>query len=388
MVVKKTRRRSFGEISEIRSTVPGRASRWRARYWGEDARRYTAPSTFAFRGDAEGFLRAVERDMHLGLWTPPEPRTRRPAPVRPLTFDGYAEQSIQQRSSRTRRPIRPSTVALYRKLLRLELSPAFGTMPLGDITAAVVKAWHLDSTAKGHPTQTANAYLFAKSVFTDAVDEGLVASNPCRVKGAGKPERAREVEALSVAEVGAYLAAVPEHYRAALMIAVWCGLRSGEVRGLRVRDIDTDTGILHIRQAVARIDGTVWLAAPKTTAGVRDVVVPPHVRPLLKAWLAGLPVRGRDALVFPAGDGVSAMNASTLRDAHTKGATAIGRPTLTVHDLRRTAATLAAQQGATMSEVMRLLGHTTTTVAALYQVADTARLAHIADQLSQAATHN
>ena len=67
------------------------------------------------------------------------------------------------------------------------------------------------------------------------------------------------------------------------------------------------------------------------------------------------------------------MDDSALRTAHKRAAAAIGRGSLTVHDLRRTAATLAAEGGATTAELMRLLGHTTVGVAMLYQVPEHAR---------------
>ena len=52
---------------------------------------------------------------------------------------------------------------------------------------------------------------------------------------------------------------------------------------------------------------------------------------------------------------------------------AIGRPSLTLHDLRRSGATLAGQSGATVRELMRFLGHTQPAVAMIYQIADDAR---------------
>ena len=75
------------------------------------------------------------------------------------------------------------------------------------------------------------------------------------------------------------------------------------------------------------------------------------------------------------------MHDTSLRAAHKRAATAIGRPEMTVHDLRRTGATLAAQSGATTREVMRRLGHTTAAVAMIYQVADNARDAEVARRM-------
>lgn len=99
-----------------------------------------------------------------------------------------------------------------------------------------------------------------------------------------------------------------------------------------------------------------------------------------------MPVSGRDALIFPGRDG-SPLAPSALygrearterRDgrAYTKTAygfdaarEAIGKPDLHWHDLRRTAATLGAQSGATVREMQHRLGHTTPTMALRYQAA-------------------
>lgn len=56
-----------------------------------------------------------------------------------------------------------------------------------------------------------------------------------------------------------------------------------------------------------------------------------------------------------------------------------------MHDLRRTAATMAAQAGSTTAELMRLLGHTTVNVAMLYQVPTAERDKERARRISEAA---
>ncbi len=100
-------------------------------------------------------------------------------------------------------------------------------------------------------------------------------------------------ETLTVDQLNRYLAAVPEARRVPLLLAGWCGLRSGEVRGLRVRDLDLDIGVVHVRQAVVRLKGQLLIGPPKTDAGVRSVSIPPHLLPALREWAARrlLPVR-------------------------------------------------------------------------------------------------
>ena len=309
------------------------SGRYRARYTGPDGHRHSAPVTFVARIDAEGWLVEQERLISRGDWQPPACQVREA----PLLLGEYAATVVG------RRRLRPATVALYEKLLRLAILPTWAGRQLGDVTPTEVAAWYAGMNHT--PTQQANAYGLLKSIFKEAVEEGLLDDNPCRVKAGGQKQRAREIEVLTVDQLNRYLAAVPEARRVPLLLAGWCGLRSGEVRGIRVRDLDLDAGVVHVRQAVVRLKGQLLIGPPKTNAGIRSVAIPPHLLPALRVWAEKHPPRKRDDLLFPAGDGHSPLNDSVLREAHDKGKAAIDMPGLTIHGLRHTSATLAAQLG-------------------------------------------
>lgn len=366
--------RRFGTLRRLPS------GRWQASYTGPDRRRHSAPSTFDDRADGELWLARVRRRIELDGWQPPEDRRQQAAVP---TVGEYVRTVIDRRATRSRRPLRPSTVDLYRRLVRLTMG-ALEHVRLDSLTPAMVADWYanLDPDA---PTQRGNAYELLRSVLADAVEDGLIAANPAHLRGAGKPARARQVEALTVDEMVAYLAAADPRYRPMLALAGWCGLRSGEVRALRRRDLDLERGEVHIRQNVTKTyrDGRrQWIIGPpKTAAGRRTVAIPPAVIPMLKQWARGR-LGAPDDLLFPAAGG-EPMDGSALRAAHKRAAGAIGRGSLTVHDLRRTAATLAAEGGATTAELMRLLGHTTVGVAMLYQVPEHARDRARAEALSR-----
>lgn len=378
----KAYRSTFGQIERRQSTVAGRKPKYRPRYVGPDGHRYNGPA-FDTVGEAEAFLANAERDIHVGVWQPPATRVGVPARTEVPLFEAYAATCIEERMNRPVKPLRASTASNYRKQMRLELTPAFGSKPIDQISESDVAAWHKRSSAKGHLTQTANAYLFLNSVMNQAIAAGLIASNPCRVPGAkGKPAAKHEAETLTIEELREYLKAVSEPYRLPLMLAAFCALRSGEVRGLRVRDVDPTTGRIIVSQAVARIDGEYLIGKPKTKAGLRTVFAPSFLHEALQAQVNRRPGTVRDRLLFVARDGVTALHSSVLRDAHVKGREAIDRPTLTVHDLRKTAATLAAQQGATTKEIMVMLGHTTPTVAMIYQSAAEQRMKEIAERMA------
>lgn len=116
----------------------------------------------------------------------------------------------------------------------------------------------------------------------------------------------------------------------------------GEVRGLWRRDLDLAEGVVRVRQAVTRTKGEVHVGAPKTAAGVRDVGIPPRLISYLAKYVAGLPLTGRGGFLFPGRDGVSPMSEKALRYAYGKARKVIGREDLTFHDMRHSAASLAA----------------------------------------------
>jgi len=232
-------KRGFGEVSRLPS------GRYRAPYTGPDANRHSAALTFVARIDAEGWLVDQERLISRGEWRPPARQIRET----PLLLGEYATVVVERRRLRT------ATVALYAKLLRLTIPPTWATRPLGDITAAEISTWY--AGLRQTPTRQANAYGLLKSIFKEAVEEGLLEANPCRVKAGTQKHRAREIDVLSVDQLNRYLSALPEERRVPLLLAGWCGLRSGEVRGLRVRDLDT--GVVHIRQAVVRLKGQLLI---------------------------------------------------------------------------------------------------------------------------------
>ena len=361
-------KRGFGEISRLPS------GRFRTRYTGPDGNRHSAPLTFVARIDAEGWLVEQERLISRGIWRPPARQVRET----PLLLGEYAAVVV------ARRRLRPATAALYAKLLRLTILPTWANRSVGEITAAEISTWY--AGMQSTPTQQANAYGLLKSIFKEAGDEGLLEANPCRVRAGGQKQRAREIDVLTVDQLNRYLAAVPGARRVPLLLAGWCGLRSREVRGLRVRDLDLDAGVVHIRQAVVRLKGQLLIGPPKTNAGIRSVAIPPHLLPALRAWTDQQPTRGRDALLFPAGDGRSPLNDSVLRTAHDKGKAAIDMPGLTIHGLRHTSATLAAQLGATLAELQARIGHSTPNMAMRYQHVAAERDAQLAARMSASAT--
>lgn len=345
---------------------------YRVRYLGPDGKRYS--KTFTHLQDARYWQASEQRLIDQDGWTPPEVRQRRQDSAA-LTVAEWAEQRILAWSTRSRSPIVGSTVEDYRRCLRLRIDGWLGDTPLTLVTAAIVRKWH--EALPDTPTMNGKAYDLLKHLMNDAVNDELIAANPCRIVGAGKPRAKGAAEALSASDIGPYLEAVEEYYRPALAVAVLGGLRSGEVRGLRRRDLDVEQGFIRVagairREQVAEGEYKRDYTDTKTPAGKRVIYLPAAVLDYLRPWVQNHNF-APDELLFPARRTGKIMNETVLAAAHRRAARQIGRPTLTLHNLRATAATLAKQAGMTDREVQRRFGHTTAAMANLYQVPELER---------------
>ncbi len=353
------------------------SGRWQARFTGPDGVRRPAPVTFQTKRDAQAWLAGQQADVSRSRWAP------RAATVA-VAFEDYAARWLDRRRVKGR-PLAARTLAGYQDLLDRFLLPTFASSPVHTIEREQVERWY-DRCAPGHPTYRARAYGLLRAVLASAVDEGHLAANPARIRGAGAVERAHVVRPASLAELETLVAAMPPRYRLLVLLAAWCALRFGELTELRRGDVDARDGVLHVRRGVVRVAGRTVVGGPKTAAGVRDVAVPPHLLPAVRAHLAEHVASGQDSLLFPAaGDPTAHLAPSTLSKVFYPARERAGRPDLRLHDLRHTGAVLAAQTGATLAELMGRLGHATPGAAMRYQTAAAGRDMLIAQRLSDLA---
>ena len=394
-------RRGFGRTRKLPS------GRWQAFYNDPEGRtklsrtgkaapvRHTAPHTFDSKLDAEAWLTDERRAISAGTWTAPAVRRQREADAAKArernVFAAYAQRWLDERHD-----IRPSTRLSYQSSLTHHLIPAFGHKPVTDVTAADVRAWF--NAAADRPTARAHAYAVLKAIFADAVSDDVIVKTPCRIKAGAKAHSKRDPEALTLPELLALAKAMPPQHYALTLLCGLCGLRFGEAVALRREDVDLKTGTVSVRHGVVRVNGEKVIGPPKTKAAVRTVAMPKLVVDALREHLSDSISGGRKGLVFPGSDGKplapTALYGCKARTEKRNGKTyekaaygfygareAIGRPQLHWHDLRRTAATLGAQSGATVREMQSRLGHSTPAMALHYQQATAERDRAIAERL-------
>ncbi len=103
-----------------------------------------------------------------------------------------------------------------------------------------------------------------RASLREAVDEGLIPRSPAARVGlprtVAKPERVKETQAWTAAEVDRFLDASASHrWAVAFRVGVLYGLRRSEILALRWDDLDTEVGTLRIDESlVATRTGAAW----------------------------------------------------------------------------------------------------------------------------------
>jgi integrase len=370
-------RRYFGSVRRLPS------GRWQARYQGPDGRFYTArreedggPLTFSGKLYATAYLASVQTAIRDRVWVSPNAAKAAAAP--PVLLRDYARTWLATRE------LSPSTHLLYQHTLGKQILPTFGGTALTAITPVMVREWHADLRTQTGPTQRAHAYSLLRTILNTALADDLIPSNPCRVRGAGSSKRAHDIRPASLAELEALTQAMPDRLRLMVLLAAWCALRFGELAELRRADIDVKRDLVHVRRGVVQTASGLQVKAPKSEAGKRDVAIPPHLMPAVKAHLRDHVAASTAALLFPGASG-GHLQSSALHAVFYRAREAAGRPDLRFHDLRHTGAVMAAWSGATPAELMARLGHSTVTAAMRYQHASADRDKVIAAALSDLA---
>jgi integrase len=371
-------RRGFGRIRKCQPS-----GRYQASYVGPDHRLYRAPETFAAKVDAEGWLTDRRREIDRELWSPPATTTQKKAKrAAEVKFDDYAKRWVEQRTVKGR-PLRPRTREHYESLLEDHIYPTFKTKAVREISMESVDRWYA-KTAKDAPTVRAHAYSLLRTILETARKrDRLIEVNPCEIVGAGSTERKSKTRPATFEQIDTIVSEMPERLAPMILLATWCALRFGELVELRRSDVNAQDGVIHVRRGAVRVKGGWEIGPPKSEAGVRDVTIPPHVLPAIKAHLASEHVGpARDALLFPPQTG-ERLQPSTFNRHYYKARAKAKRPDLRLHDLRHTGATLAAQSGATLAELMARMGHSTPAAAMRYQHAAHGRDKAIAEAMSK-----
>jgi integrase len=280
----------------------------------------------------------------------------------------------------------PSTVASYRKNVRLHIEPYIGTVPLASLTTARIDALYRQLERGGRADHKAGEGLSPRTVryihtilsaaLGAAVKHHRLIRNPAATASppSAKQARAPEMHAWTAEQLAAFLgwsAASSQHHAACRLLA-YTGMRRGEALALRWRDVNLDAGTVSVRRSagVIRVKGEgAAIEEGDTKSGKPRVVdLDAATVAVLRAHRKqrgsmALQLARDDALVLGDQEGqhlhperfTRTFVAEVARCRKALGASAV--PVVRLHDLRHTHATLLLLAGVPVHVVSERLGH-------------------------------
>ena len=254
-------RRGAGEGSIFKDPQSGR---WRALLdVGEDAsgRRRRTKVSGRTRAEVAGKLRELQRDLEDGV----------SATGRQVTIAVLCEDWLRQRSGE----LSGNTLDVREWAVRQHLVPSLGARRVRELTADDVARFLQNKATAGYSRATLDKLRgVLVQVLRHAERQGLIARNVAALVPTPSGPKAQG-RSLTIEQAHALLAASRGHpLEAAIIVALTCGLRPGELLGLRWSDVDLDNGLLRVRQAIVRVGGRVELGSTKTTASRRQLRLP------------------------------------------------------------------------------------------------------------------
>ena len=230
------------------------SGRLRAVYRDDEGRRRS--KSFDRRAEAKAWLAAEATDRARGQWVDPRGGV--------MPFATWAEQWLAARL------VRPTTVASDRGRYIRHLEPAFGAMPLREISPLRVRAFIAELATRRAPATVRHVHALLSTILSDAVEEGLLLHNPCRRTGLPRSSPPPQTF-LSPEQIAVLAAAIDPHYRQLVITAAGTGLRWGELTGLSPAAVDLLHGRLYVYRTLIDLNGQFSFGEPKTR-GSRRVV--------------------------------------------------------------------------------------------------------------------
>lgn len=252
--------------------------------------------------------------------------------------------------------VSPVTYESYGYTIRI-LSRYFGNMKLREI-----KAYHIEKFLHKMKTDGRSSSSVSKlrgmmyQIMNKAEANDLVRKNPVRFADKMRSDgMVKPKDSFSKEEVQALMEKLPyDKTGLGIRVLLGTGMRSQELLALEPVHIEADGSVIHVRQALKQVKGTVFVGPPKTRDSVRDIPVPPEIQP----YAVSLRSMAGDVYIWQSERVKRPINSSHFRDLFKAAVSSVeGVRTLTPHSTRHTYVSQLQASGVDMATIQSLVGH-------------------------------
>lgn len=349
-------------MASIRKRVlPSGETRWLVDY--RDGSGERRAKMFKRKSDATGWLDRARGELMAGTHV---------ADSASITVSEAADLWLRRAETNS---LESSTVRQYRQHAELHIKPRIGGTKLTTLTAPAVQQFADDMMATASRAMVGKVLSSLSGILAEAQARGLVGRNVARDVRVRLPKRHKPRPEMPTAdELRAIVQHVAGRWRPLILTAIFTGLRSSELRGLRWEHVDLKGGLITV---AGRVDQWGAYGSPKSEAGRRDIPLAPIVTNTLREWRLTCPKSPDGALewVFPNGAGKPESHANIVNRGFdplqvAAGVTVAGKVRnekgemvdgmvgkYNFHALRHAAAALWIQQGIGPKKLQTLMGH-------------------------------
>lgn len=248
---------------------------------GAGARR---AKTFDRKKDADAWLTNASWEVSKGLHV---------ADSQSVTVKDAADLWVKAAEANDRER---GTIEQYKTLRDLHIVPLIGAEKLTKLSQPKVEAFRDTLLETRSKAMTGKIVRALSSILAEGMRRGLVAQNVAAKVKAGRSKRDKpKVVIPATDELRAIIEQADEAMKPLVLVAIFTGLRSSEIRGLRWKDVDFKAKTLTVAQ---RADKYCQIGAPKSEAGYRTIPIGDALVTELKKWKLRCPIGDLD-LVFP-----------------------------------------------------------------------------------------
>ncbi|MBQ3146835.1 MAG: site-specific integrase [Oscillospiraceae bacterium] len=259
--------------------------------------------------------------------------------------------------------VKPLTLQTYSLQIDKHIKPGLGATKLDTLTPHLVQKFY--NSLQMSPKSVKNVHGVLHSALQQAVLNGLISVNPTNACKLPKVEK-YEIQPLEPHQVAALLQeARKDSYANLFTVAVFTGMRQGELLGLSWDNVNFETGIITVKQQLQCKDGNYFLQTPKNGKG-RTILPAQVVMDTLKAEQAKQQKAQESSMgawsnphnfVFTDALGKHLVRRTVVK--HFKAITERAGITARFHDLRHSFAVNSLMIGDDVKTVQANLGHAT-----------------------------
>ena len=305
------------------------------------------PKKQHYKKQKDGYYHSEYLGHHMKARTEDELEAKKDAYKKSLTVPRKSNQTLGEYAEYWlpihKASVKPTTYNAYVSILNAVITP-ISSVRLTSLTSDHI-AEAFAALAGKSSSYIHKARILLIEILDSAADSGIIENNPARAKSVKPPKgKAGTHRAITQAERSA-IEKTPHRMRLAALIMLYCGLRRGELIGLKAEDLAGEE--LTVRRAVYYVSNQPQIAEPKSAAGIRTVPAPDFI-------LASLPKMNRSCYVLTGTE--KPMTEQVFTRAWSNYCRALGI-TVRCHDLRHSYCTWLRDSGVDIHQAIIWMGH-------------------------------